>query len=1021
MGWDVVGTLPSGSGTVSDATVAPIITEPLTSEAILNLVSALATGINVKNYGAVGDGVTDDTDAINDALQAVNPALGFMNVVIPDGDYMINGVNIWPGSNASQRYIDAGLTPIKGTTITMTPGAILRTIPNNSPSSCVIYIGPGQDDVTVRGGQIIGDRVEHDYAQIYPSPDYNAHEHGYGIVNRGAKRTRIEGVEISQCHGDGFLGSNSGHFDHTNPAYLPGTGSVVGCKIHHNRRNNCSLIGNAFFLFDDNDIDYAGTDDGYTGEARGSEIPFNPKTGIDLEYGTSERVLETVVRNNRFKGNANSSVNDFNGRKAVIEGNFGDNSFHVGVHSDNEVIIQNNVVINTDDTTSIGISCETSSVATNNVLIANNMVIGFSVGIRPSGLGIHTTGNHVSKFTTAGIMSFQVATGSVEGNFVYDAVTGGTAAGITLSSPTVKGQSVTSLAIGTGSKVFTVTRDGTNPMLTAFPVGSVIRATGASSANTMTGTVTAATTTSVTLNVYQTTGVGTFAAWTLAHASSIDITNNQIDGCYYGVNFVNSPVGATVKGNNITRGFRAFNIGGGTQAVIEGNTSNLPGHPDGQGNDILWGNTSDIALIKNTFINSTMPSISATSGGTNGRSRIIGNKIIDSRTTTSGIACSAGTHEVVDNTLSCNVSSGTIVAIAITGASVNSKVMGNIAYSVGSQPWSRLVDSSAATGVSPSTFISGNVFDGAVVGNYHSSDIVGVNYDVNGVVAKRILAQTTATTLTVDASRYDMAKITAQNGALTIAAPTGSPTGGQELLIRIRNNGSAAGITWNSVFRALGDPLPTTTVNGETTYVHAYWNSDESKWDAVDLSVTSGGSSTALDPTVPLPEDQGLIGWAYDPVGINTGVQLTAGSLVLVRIPIREPQSITNVIIGVVTAGATLTAGQNFAGLYQGNSLIALTADQTTAWQSAGLMVMPLVGGPYAVSAGFVEVAFWSNGTTRPSVARADMVVGTFANAGLTVGVSAGRFSSSSGGVTTTPPATITARSSALPYWAAVS
>ena len=78
-------------------------------------------------------------------------------------------------------------------------------------------------------------------------------------------------------------------------------------------------------------------------------------------------------------------------------------------------------------------------------------------------------------------------------------------------TPDLRGLSTTSLAIGTGNKTFTLSP----AMNVPFPIGTVVRAYGATNTNYMTGFVTAATTTSVTINVTETGGVGTFASWTL--------------------------------------------------------------------------------------------------------------------------------------------------------------------------------------------------------------------------------------------------------------------------------------------------------------------------------------------------------------------------------------------------------------------------------------------------------------------------------------------------------------------------
>jgi hypothetical protein len=78
-------------------------------------------------------------------------------------------------------------------------------------------------------------------------------------------------------------------------------------------------------------------------------------------------------------------------------------------------------------------------------------------------------------------------------------------------TPELRATSTSSVTIGTGSKTFALSPDINVP----FPVGSVVRVTGASAANYMVGTVTASSASSVTIDVTETGGSGTLASWTL--------------------------------------------------------------------------------------------------------------------------------------------------------------------------------------------------------------------------------------------------------------------------------------------------------------------------------------------------------------------------------------------------------------------------------------------------------------------------------------------------------------------------
>lgn len=103
----------------------------------------------------------------------------------------------------------------------------------------------------------------------------------------------------------------------------------------------------------------------------------------------------------------------------------------------------------------------------------------------------------------------------------------------------------------------------------------------------------------------------------------------------------------------------------------------------------------------------------------------------------------------------------------------------------------------------------------------------------NAPAEPRIVSVASTATLTVSSSTTDQSIITAQAEALTIAAPTGTPVEGQKLIIRIKDNGSARGITFNAIFRALGVTLPTTTTANKTVYIGCIYNITDTKWDVV--------------------------------------------------------------------------------------------------------------------------------------------------------------------------------------------
>jgi hypothetical protein len=79
----------------------------------------------------------------------------------------------------------------------------------------------------------------------------------------------------------------------------------------------------------------------------------------------------------------------------------------------------------------------------------------------------------------------------------------------------------------------------------------------------------------------------------------------------------------------------------------------------------------------------------------------------------------------------------------------------------------------------------------------------------------------------------DMVKVTAQAAALALANPTGTPIDGLGIVIRVKDNGTARAITYDTQYRAIGVTLPATTVVSKTLYLAMAYNSDDTTWDVI--------------------------------------------------------------------------------------------------------------------------------------------------------------------------------------------
>lgn len=104
----------------------------------------------------------------------------------------------------------------------------------------------------------------------------------------------------------------------------------------------------------------------------------------------------------------------------------------------------------------------------------------------------------------------------------------------------------------------------------------------------------------------------------------------------------------------------------------------------------------------------------------------------------------------------------------------------------------------------------------------------------NKRITPRIGTVTSSATITPTSNTSDQYNVTALATAASIAAPSGTPTDGQRLILRIKDNGTARALTWDTAtYRVIGQVLPTTTVASKTTYVGCIYNAADAKWDVV--------------------------------------------------------------------------------------------------------------------------------------------------------------------------------------------
>lgn len=238
-----------------------------------------------EQYGAVGDGAADDTDAINACLAANR------NVIFSKTYKIKADKNNYNGSSTPDRYT-YGVSVPSGRTLLFGGGAKLVCQTSNAAYSAVLCMY-GTSDVSIIGATIVGDRATN---------TLTTGEWGHGIVCRAANNVIIRDCTICNCFGDGIvIGTSTA----TDEDAIGSDICVENCKIYNNRRQGITVGGGKNITIKDCEI--------Y--EINGTA----PQAGIDIEpnQATTE-VSNVLISNCYFHDNASWDITNYNGAQMGI-------------------------------------------------------------------------------------------------------------------------------------------------------------------------------------------------------------------------------------------------------------------------------------------------------------------------------------------------------------------------------------------------------------------------------------------------------------------------------------------------------------------------------------------------------------------------------------------------------------------------------------------------------------------------------------------------------------------------------
>ena len=280
------------------------------SQCTLQTSSALLK--NAKDYGAHGDGVTNDTFAIQATIDQIAGTGG--TAYLPVGVYMINA--------------DTHILLKSNMTFFMEKGAILKAIPNNKESYGILKVEHAAN-INIIGGLLQGERYQH---------QGNTGEWGMGLEISASNNIVVKNVTATDNWGDGFYVGN-------------GATQIRFCSVtaDNNRRQGLSVtsadgitINNSVFMNTNGAL---------------------PMDGIDLEPNNGETVRNVQILNSQFLNNKGSGI------ESVVADDLVDKAFV------KQVIIDHNTVYNNGAigaySAGIKISRQSSQLIMNNIVKEN--------------------------------------------------------------------------------------------------------------------------------------------------------------------------------------------------------------------------------------------------------------------------------------------------------------------------------------------------------------------------------------------------------------------------------------------------------------------------------------------------------------------------------------------------------------------------------------------------------------------------------------------------------------------------
>lgn len=284
--------------------------------------------VTPEQFGAKGDGETDDSDAINRTLSSKASNIKFTQNKI----YMVRGYEEGQAEGDTSGLIATTGLVVPSNTIVDLNESTIKCI-TNSRQNYNIFTIAGVHDVTLKNGTIIGDRTTHTGA---------TGQWGYGVAIKYSSNIILDNLKISECWGDGINLNNNGDF-----STISQNITIRNCICDSNRRQGMSIENGENIYVTDSSFNNTGN----------NSLLNNPASGVDIEPGDTGNTVKNVIFDKCcFNNNYNDGIIIDGGiikNVKVINSKILNNSqttsqSGVAILECNEILFENNIISNED-------------------------------------------------------------------------------------------------------------------------------------------------------------------------------------------------------------------------------------------------------------------------------------------------------------------------------------------------------------------------------------------------------------------------------------------------------------------------------------------------------------------------------------------------------------------------------------------------------------------------------------------------------------------------------------------------